>query len=83
MPPDEPKLADPGLLTREQLIDLAFARMPFGRYKGRRLLELPEEYLVWFSREGWPSGKLGAQMAAMLEIKHNGLTHLLQGMVDN
>ncbi|MEK7705492.1 MAG: DUF3820 family protein [Myxococcota bacterium] len=55
--------------------------MPFGQYAGRRLSELPEAYLVWFEREGWPHGKLGAQMAAMLEIKHNGLVHLLKPLV--
>jgi len=51
--------------------------MPFGKYKDRYLSELPETYLVWFSREGFPEGKLGRMLASMLEIKVNGLEKLL------
>ncbi len=70
-------VSTPVELHPEVLVELAAARMPFGRYAGRRLLELPEEYLVWLKGRGWPAGKLGAQLAAALEIKHNGLTGLL------
>jgi len=51
--------------------------MPFGKYKDRYLSDLPETYLVWFSREGFPVGKLGRMLASMLEIKVNGLEKLL------
>lgn len=58
------------------LEELANYRMPFGKYKGRRLLELPEEYLIWFRDKGYPRGKLGEMMANALEIRLNGLEYL-------
>ena len=48
-------------------------RMPFGKFKGNYLLDLPEPYLVWFKQRGFPAGKLGGQMALVFEIKLNGL----------
>ncbi len=60
------------------LVELAQARMPFGRYEGRHLVDLPQAYLVWFQAKGWPPGRLGQQMAAMLELDHNGLKHLIE-----
>ena len=62
---------------RDDLTQLANARMPFGKYKDRLLMDLPDFYLVWFERQGFPPGKLGRMMAAMLEIQSNGLRHLL------
>lgn len=50
--------------------------MPFGKYKGLRLIDLPEPYLVWFSRKGFPSGVLGGQLREVYEIKRNGLEYL-------
>ena len=61
----------------DDLTELANTRMPFGKYKDRYLADLPEAYLVWFSREGFPEGKLGRMLASMLEIKVNGLEKLL------
>jgi uncharacterized protein (DUF3820 family) len=61
----------------DDLTELANARMPFGRYKDRYLTDLPDAYLVWFSRNGFPEGKLGRMLAAMLDIKSNGLGKLL------
>ena len=52
-------------------------RMPFGKFKGRFLTDLPEAYLIWFARKGFPPGKLGEFMASALEIKTNGLEPLL------
>ena len=63
--------------TREALIELAWYRMPFGKYKGRYLASLPLEYLLWFRRRGFPKGRLGVQMKTVLEIKENGLEGLL------
>ena len=65
----------------ESLIELANQVMPFGKYKGELLLDLPEPYLVWFHGEGWPNGVLGERMAAMYEVKVNGLEKLLRPLV--
>lgn len=65
----------------EELIALANQVMPFGKYKGDLLLDLPEPYLVWFHGEGFPNGKLGERMAAMYEVKVNGLEKLLRPLV--
>ena len=61
----------------DELTELANARMPFGKYKDRLIIDLPDNYLVWFEREGFPQGKLGRMLATMLEIKTNGLEYLL------
>jgi uncharacterized protein (DUF3820 family) len=50
--------------------------MPFGKYEGRRIIDLPEDYLVWFAGKGFPEGKLGRMMQAVYEIKLNGLETL-------
>lgn len=60
------------------LAELLQATMPFGKYKDRRLLDLPEEYLVWFRQKGLPPGKLGALMEEAYEIKLNGLEELVK-----
>jgi len=60
----------------KELIELAAARMPFGKYQGRRLIDLPESYLVWFAGQGFPEGKLGKMLQAVYEIKLNGLEGL-------
>lgn len=51
--------------------------MPFGKYAGRKLLQLPEPYLVWFHQKGFPPGRLGEQLALMYEVKLNGLETML------
>lgn len=58
------------------LLELADMRMPFGRYAGQRLVDLPEPYVVWFSRQGFPPGKLGEMLQTVYEIKVNGLEYL-------
>lgn len=59
----------------QRLVTLA---MPFGKYKGRLLADLPGNYLHWFAREGFPPGELGRLLALMREIDHNGLSSLLE-----
>lgn len=66
---------------QQALIDAVNQRMPFGRYRGRRLLELPEPYLVWFKQNGFPGGKLGQQLGLMYEIKLNGLEETLRPLL--
>lgn len=65
---------------RKNLEPLAFAQMPFGKYKGRFLSELPEYYLVWFKNKGFPKGKLGEQLQQVYEIKLNGLEDILRNI---
>lgn len=57
-------------------LKLAETRMPFGKFKGRRLIDLPESYIIWFSRQGFPKGELGRMLQDILEIKTNGLEYL-------
>lgn len=66
------------LPDKEKLIELAHYRMPFGKFKGRYLVDLPEPYLVWFSQKGFPEGKLGMLLKSMVEIKVNGLEQLIR-----
>ncbi len=59
-------------------IQLATYKMPFGKYKGLRLVDLPEPYVVWFSQQGFPPGKLGELLNIVYEIKVNGLEYLFK-----
>jgi len=61
----------------EQLQRLVTTEMPYGKYKGRLIADLPGNYLNWFAREGFPRGDLGRLLALMHEIDHNGLSALL------
>lgn len=63
------------------LLELAAMKMPFGKYAGRRLIDLPEPYVVWFARKGFPPGKLGQMLAIVHEIKINGLEYLFAPLV--
>lgn len=60
------------------LLELAYARMYFGKYKGEFLSDIPEYYFVWFRQKGFPPGKTGEQMQQVFELKRNGLEHLLR-----
>jgi len=75
--PGEPADPDDG----EELIRTVNQIMPFGKYQGRRLIELPEPYLVWFHQQGFPEGQLGRRMAVMYEIKANGLEKMLAPLI--
>ena len=61
----------------ENLQVLVSRVMPYGKYKGRLIADLPGQYLNWFAREGFPPGELGALLALMQELDHNGLSSLL------
>ena len=68
---------------RRDLIKLLQTRMPYGKYKGRLLIDVPEPYLVWYHSKGFPKGKLGEMLAAMYEIKLNGLEDMLRKIIDS
>lgn len=65
---------------REDLVKLATWAMPFGRFNGTILIELPEEYLFWFVDKGFPDGKLGFLMKLALELKANGADSVVRDM---
>lgn len=64
--------------NHKELLDLARAKMPFGKYEGRFLSELPEYYIIWYRQKGFPAGKLGRQMELVYELKLNGMEQLLR-----
>ena len=70
LPPVEPE--------PQMLLDLARMQMPFGKYKGWLLIDLPEPYVVWFRNQGFPPGRLGQLFGLLYEIKVNGLEELLR-----
>ena len=63
---------------KEYLIKVARMRMPFGKYAGRFLVDLPEPYVVWFKRQGFPKGQLGEMLELIYEVKLNGLESLVR-----
>lgn len=65
-------------MEKEHLIKLANMPMPFGKYQGRMIIDLPEEYLLWFSKKEWPKGELGTLMQIALTIKIEGLEGLVK-----
>lgn len=68
-------------IDKEHLIELANYKMPFGKYKGEYLVSIPEYYYAWFSKKGFPEGKLGTFMKEIHEIKINGLEQLLKPFI--
>ncbi len=62
----------------QDLLLLLSREMPFGKYQGRRIADLPGNYLNWFAREGFPPGEIGRLLALMHEIDHNGLKEILE-----
>ncbi|MCK0764532.1 DUF3820 family protein [Chromohalobacter beijerinckii] len=65
-------------MNPEDLQKLATRQMPFGKYAGRLIADLPGPYLAWFARQGFPQGEIGRLLALMHEIDHNGLNALLE-----
>ncbi len=68
-------------LNPNLLVELANSRMPFGKYQGYLLMNLPEPYLAWFKQKGFPPGKIGILLETLYEIKLNGLEYLLKPLV--
>ena len=66
------------MFAKEDLLLLITMTMPFGKYQGRALIDIPEEYLLWLNNKGMPDGKLGLLLALALEIKMNGLEDILK-----
>ena len=85
-PAPENGLAEPPVLENvpatADLLEAVAMRMPFGRFKGERLIDLPEPYVVWFRGQGFPAGTLGQRMALVYELKVNGLEKLVRPMLD-
>ena len=65
-------------MNPEMLERLVRVQMPYGKYKGRIIADLPGNYLNWFAREGFPKGEIGQLLALMQELDHNGLSGLLE-----
>lgn len=68
-------------MSQEQqklLIELAHAKMPFGKHAGVYLIDLPEQYVVWYNNKGFPQGKLGEQLKLVYELKLNGLEDMIR-----
>ena len=74
---------EPTDINQELLLKLARYRMPFGKYANRLLIDLPEPYVVWFAKQGFPHGELGKMLAITLEIKTNGLEYLFEPLRNN
>jgi uncharacterized protein (DUF3820 family) len=68
------------MFNQEDLLALANMAMPFGKYQGKVLMDLPEEYLLWFQGKGFPEGRLGMLLGLCLEVKINGLENILEPM---
>ena len=66
--------------NRKALVELANYKMPFGKFKDRYLIDIPEYYYTWYRQKGFPEGKLGRMMQQMHEIKINGLEELIHSI---
>ena len=66
------------LQDKQILIDLSKMKMPFGKYKGRYLIDLPEHYIVWYKNKGFPAGKIGKQLELVSELQLNGLEDIVR-----
>jgi uncharacterized protein (DUF3820 family) len=69
---------DSKLEDRAYLLKLSKTKMPFGKYKDKLLVDIPEAYYVWFSKKGFPKGELGEMLRLMFEIKMNGLEPIIR-----
>ena len=65
---------------KQFLIDLAHTKMPYGKYEGRYLIDLPEHYVIWYHNKGFPKGKLGEMLTTVYELKLNGLEYIVRNI---
>ena len=70
------------ILPKKDLVEMVMAKMPFGKYKGKYLVDLPDAYFVWFKRKGFPNGKLGKQIQSVGDLKANGAGGMLRAVRD-
>ncbi|TXE11908.1 DUF3820 family protein [Seonamhaeicola algicola] len=70
------------LPDKDFLLKLAHTKMPYGKYKDRFLIDLPEHYVVWYHRKGFPKGQLGNMLTTVYELKVNGLEGLVRNIRD-
>lgn len=66
--------------SKQFLIKLAQTKMPYGKYKGRFMIDLPEFYVVWYRNKGFPKGQIGEMLATVYELKLNGLEDLVRNI---
>ena len=69
--------------SKQFLIKLAHTKMPYGKYKGKFLIDLPEFYVVWYRNKGFPKGQIGEMLATVYELKLNGLENLVRNIQKN
>jgi hypothetical protein len=66
--------------NQQKLIDLVHTKMPFGKYEGYYLIDIPEYYILWYRNKGFPNGTLGEQLQLVYELKLNGLEDLIRNI---
>lgn len=66
--------------SKQFLLKLAKTKMPYGKYKGRFMIDLPEHYVVWYKTKGFPKGQIGEMLATVYELKVNGLEYLVRNI---
>ena len=71
------------MIEKHDLVKVARWKMPFGKFQGKKLINLPEDYLLWFVDRGFPEGQLGRMMQLTLEIKVNGLEELIHPLTED
>ena len=66
--------------SKQFLLKLAKTKMPYGKYKGRYMIDLPEHYVVWYKTKGFPNGQIGEMLSTVYELKVNGLEYLVRNI---
>ena len=69
--------------SKQFLLKLANTKMPYGKYQGKYLIDLPEFYVVWYRNKGFPKGQIGEMLATVYELKLNGLENLVRNIQKN
>jgi uncharacterized protein (DUF3820 family) len=66
--------------SKKFLLKLANTKMPYGKYEGRYMIDIPEYYIVWYRNKGFPKGQIGEMLATVYELKLNGLEQLVRNL---